>query len=145
MSWFGLCTSYALCNQALTLLSSFVTILLCCINITIHHFTTQALITLVIIGAVSSIYYVQVAKKRQKFSKDELKVTFVVHVMKMEHLTNAARKSQIVGRMNMNPSGPRKKKKKNKQGDLHRVSSMSLRNALNDAVAYISPSRMRRR
>ena len=101
---------------------------------------------------MSSLYYVQVAKDRQKFSKDELKVTFAAHVMKMEHLTNAARKMQTTGRMNLNVAGPRRKKKKKKVGADgaplppfgRRMSSMSLRNALDDAVMFMSPVLRRR-
>ena len=109
-----------------------------------------ALITLVCIGGGVSVYYFAVARKRQKFSKDELKVTFIAHVMKLDNLTNSKRISQSLDRMRASTLDLKEKKKTKKKKKKMKLavderernpSSMSLHQALIKAVTFISPHR----
>jgi hypothetical protein len=70
-----------------------------------------ALIALLCIGAVNSTYYFTVAKRRQKFSKEELKITFVAHVLKLDTTTNSARMEMSSARMEASTAERKQHKK----------------------------------
>jgi hypothetical protein len=89
----------------------------------------RALIGLICITGAWSMYYFRYAKRRQMLSKDELKITFVVHVMNLDSVGNKTRIKHT-----MEKTTPRRRRHRHGDSKVLSASAQELNEAMHSYV-----------